>query len=342
MALDARESKVVEGTGLLEEELLRRNNELAALNAIAEAVSGSLDLDEVLNNALDKVLEITGFEAGGIGLVDEAQEIIVPTVYCGVPEAFLASLEQPRAGDGLRWRAVKSGESIFFEDIPHDPRIPKERRALVEGFYAAAYIPLKVKDRVVGLMGLGTRQEHRFTPENKVFLMTISNQIGIAIENARLYEATRQELAARKRAEEALRGRETFFSGTLNNLLTFIGVLEPDGKVIFVNNTPLDAAGIKVEDVIGKRFYDTYWWAHSEEARQTIRKDIERCASGETIVREIQAQMVGGSLMWVEFSMHPVYDEEGKVKYLVPEGRDITERKQAEEEVQRHLERLEA
>jgi len=188
MALYVRESKVVEGTGLLEEELLQRSKELAALNAIAETVSGSLGLDEVLNNALDKVLEITGFEAGGIGLVDEAKEMIVPMVYRGVPGAFLSSHEQPRAGDGLRWQAVKSGESIFFQDIPHDPRIPKERRALVEGFYAAAYIPLKVKDRVVGFMRLGTRQEHRFTPENKEFLMAMSNQIGIAIENARLFE----------------------------------------------------------------------------------------------------------------------------------------------------------
>jgi PAS domain-containing protein len=92
-----------------------------------------------------------------------------------------------------------------------------------------------------------------------------------------------RDITERKRAEEALEESRRFFSGTLNNLLTSIGVLEPNGKVIFVNDTPLKAAGIESEDVIGKVLYDIYWWAHSEEARQTIKKDIERCASGESL-----------------------------------------------------------
>ncbi|HEY83332.1 MAG TPA: PAS domain S-box protein [Dehalococcoidia bacterium] len=141
------------------------------------------------------------------------------------------------------------------------------------------------------------------------------------------------DITERKRAEQALEESRRFFSGTLNNLLTFIGVLEPNGKVIFVNNTPLEAAGIELKDVIGKIFYDTYWWAYSEEARQTIKRDIERCASGESLVHDIQAQMAGGSLMWVEYSMHPIYGEDGRIEYLVAEGRDITERKQAEERI---------
>ncbi len=142
------------------------------------------------------------------------------------------------------------------------------------------------------------------------------------------------DITERKRSEEALRESRSFFSGTLNNLLTFIGVLEPNGKVIFVNNTPLEATGIELKDVIGKIFYDTYWWAYSEEARQTIKKDIEGCSSGESLVHDIEAQMAGGSLMWVEYSMHPIYGKEGEIEYLVAEGRDITERKKAEEALQ--------
>jgi len=148
-----------------------------------------------------------------------------------------------------------------------------------------------------------------------------------------------QDITKRKRAEEALEQSRRFFSGTLNNLLTFIGVLEPNGKVIFANNTPLEAAGIESKDVIGRIFYDTYWWAYSEEARQTIKKDVERCASGESLVHDIEAQMAGGSLMWVEYSMHPIYGKEGEIEYLVAEGRDITERKRAEKALKESVER---
>jgi len=79
-----------------------------------------------------------------------------------------------------------------------------------------------------------------------------------------------EDITERKQAEEMLQESEKFFSGTLNDMLTFVAVLEPDGKVIFVNNTPLDVAGITLDDVKGKMFYDAFWWQYSEEARQQM------------------------------------------------------------------------
>jgi PAS domain S-box-containing protein len=133
--------------------------------------------------------------------------------------------------------------------------------------------------------------------------------------------------------EQALRESERFFSGTLNDMLTFVAILEQDGKVVFVNNTPLNVAGITLNDLKGKMFYDAFWWQYSEQARQQIKEDIEFCATGETLVHEIELQTRGGKLIWIEYSMHPVYNEDGEIKYLVPEGRDITERKLAEEKI---------
>ncbi|OFV68353.1 MAG: PAS/PAC sensor protein [Candidatus Syntrophoarchaeum caldarius] len=130
---------------------------------------------------------------------------------------------------------------------------------------------------------------------------------------------------------------EVFYSKLLNDMITFVGVLEPDGTLIFANNTPLELAGITLEDVKGKKFYDAYWWAYSREAQEQIKEDIERCARGERIVHEIQVQAADGSLVWIEFSMHPVYDEEGNIKYLIPEGRDISEKKQALEDAQQKV-----
>ena len=130
---------------------------------------------------------------------------------------------------------------------------------------------------------------------------------------------------------------EVFYSKVLNDMITFVGVLEPDGTLIFANNTPLELAGITLEDVKGKKFYDAYWWAYSREAQEQIKEDIERCARGERLIHEIQMQAADGSLIWVEFSMHPVYDEEGNIKYLIPEGRDISEKKQALEDAQQKV-----
>jgi PAS domain S-box-containing protein len=138
------------------------------------------------------------------------------------------------------------------------------------------------------------------------------------------------DITERIQTHEALREREQFFSGTLNDMLTFVAVLKPTGEIIFVNNTPLVLIGSTLDDVRGMMFYDTEWWSYAEEAKQAIKKDIELCVSGETISHQIQVQTRDG-LIWIEFSMHPIYDAGGEIKYLVPEGRDITERKRAEE-----------
>ena len=158
-------------------------------------------------------------------------------------------------------------------------------------------------------------------------------------ELVELNKKLREEIIERKRAEQAIQESEKFFSGTLNDMLTFVAVLEPDGKVIFVNNTPLDVAGITLNEVKGKMFNDAHWWQYSEQARQQIKEDIETCATGETLAHDIELQTANGELIWIEYSMHPIYDENGKIKYLVPEGRDITGRKQAEEHIQ-HLQRV--
>ncbi len=158
-------------------------------------------------------------------------------------------------------------------------------------------------------------------------------------ELVELNKKLKQEISERKRAEHEIREREQFFSGTLNDMLTFVAVLEPDGRVIFVNNTALNVAGITLAEIRGWMFNDVHWWQHSVQARQQIREDIRVCATGETLVHDIEFQDASGQLVWIEYSMHPVYDENGKIKYLVPEGRDITERKLAEEHI-KHLQRV--
>ena len=131
--------------------------------------------------------------------------------------------------------------------------------------------------------------------------------------------------------QKAIHKNEAFLSDILNDMLTFVGVLMPSGEVVFVNNTPLRIAGIEMKDVLGKMFYDAYWFQHCEESRQAVKDSIKECASGKTLMREITYQNSKGIARWVTYSIHPVVDKCGKVKYLVPEGRDITERKLAEQ-----------
>ncbi len=138
-------------------------------------------------------------------------------------------------------------------------------------------------------------------------------------------------------AEMDAKDGEAFYSKLLNDMVTFVAVLEVDGTVIFANNTPLDLAGIKLEDVKGKKLYDAYWWNYSKEAQESIKADVKRCARGEHFTHEIQSKIADGALIWTEFGMHPVFDEKGDLSYLVAEGRDINDKKQALEDAKQKV-----
>ena len=137
-----------------------------------------------------------------------------------------------------------------------------------------------------------------------------------------------RDITAQKNIEKDLTDSKNFFSRTLNDMQSFVAVLKPTGEIIFINNTPLELIGKKLEDLEGVLFYETPFWNYSEEVKESLKRDINLCASGKTLVHEIQINTINGPI-WIDFSMHPVYGDNGKVKYIVPEGRDITNIKKA-------------
>ena len=110
----------------------------------------------------------------------------------------------------------------------------------------------------------------------------------------------------------------------------FVGLMTPQGILIEANRSALVAAGLKPEDVLGKPFEDTYWWAHSREAQQQLRGAIARAARGEASRYDVQVRAAQEQLIDVDFSLQPVRDEAGEVVFLVPSASVITERKQTE------------
>jgi PAS domain S-box-containing protein len=143
-----------------------------------------------------------------------------------------------------------------------------------------------------------------------------------------------------KKTETAARENERKIHAIFDQTYQFIGILTPEGILTEANRSALKFSGIDESAVIGRPFWETPWWTHSPELQERLRQAIASAAKGEFVRFEATHPAPDRTLHYVDFSLKPVMDEEGKVVYLIPEGRDITDRKKIEDELHRKNEDL--
>jgi len=171
----------------LETEILRRHHQLLALSHISSAVSGLRDLDTVLRLALDNVLEIISGAIGGILLLDEKTNTLYYRVQSGLSAKYAEEM-RVSLGEGIAGRVAQTGEPILLEDLSKDTRTARPNLVSAEGIKGFISIPLKARDKVVGVMNVASHVAGRFSPDEVSLLNSIGDYLGTTIEQARLYE----------------------------------------------------------------------------------------------------------------------------------------------------------
>jgi signal transduction histidine kinase len=196
------QQEALEAQRQVREEIERWSKRLEdAVSAIAVAISQPLELKEMLDIALRKVMELTGLEAGGVFLIDEPAQELRLVAQHGVSQEFTQGVNVMKVGDGVTGRVAKSGEPVVVGNISEDPRLAKLVGMVVKeaGLRFHASFPLKSRGKVLGVMNLASKISHPATPEEVTLLTAIGQQIGVAIENARLYEQVQSMAALEER-----------------------------------------------------------------------------------------------------------------------------------------------
>jgi ligand-binding sensor domain-containing protein/GAF domain-containing protein len=235
----------------LERQVADRTGELAAVNAIAGVVSRSLDLDDMLSDALDKTLEVMEVEAGGIYLLEEETGTLNIVVQRGFSPDFVAEIDELRMGEGFSGRVAQSGEALVVRDVSGDSRLTR-RAVEEEGLRSLMVVPLEAKGKVLGTLFTVMRHYREFADRDVQLLTSIGHQIGVAVENAALYADTRDRLAQ----VTALQETTTAVAGTLEleKLLRLIvrhavGLLHAEGGIL--NMVDWDAGEDQVVAAVG-------------------------------------------------------------------------------------------
>jgi len=151
-----------------------------------------------------------------------------------------------------------------------------------------------------------------------------------------------RDVTERIRAEEALLESERKARAIFDLCYGFIGLLSADGTLLEANRTALEFAGVGREDVAGRPFWECPWWTHDAQVQALLRESIQEAARGRLVRFETTNRSSDGALHFVDFSLKPVRDGAGRVALIIPEGRDITERKRMDEVLRLTLAQLQA
>ncbi|HSF82328.1 MAG TPA: histidine kinase [Anaerolineales bacterium] len=199
----------------LEKKVADRTQELTTLNAIAASVSSSLNLNEIMADALEQIMELTGMEhgiayriEGGEGSVvntgTDAQEAHLRVMaFRGLPATFADLGDRLPLSRSAAGESGRRGEPVIWTlaELPTVSAV-RERIATL-GVEQVVVIPLMTKGRLVGSLNLSTNQSQTYPPEQIALLKTIGQQVAVAMENARLYEQAEHAAIAAERSRLA-------------------------------------------------------------------------------------------------------------------------------------------
>ena len=236
----------------------------------------------------------------------------------------------------------QEGRTIAITNI-HQVNYPNCYVEMLEGYQVKSnlVVPIHVSGKLWGLLIAHQCDDYRVWKDDDLILLNeLAVQIAIAIQQAAAYEQAQIEQAERQRTESALRESEQRFRAIFDNMFQFIGLLSPEGILLESNQASLTAAGIELEDVVGQPFWETHWWQVSPETQLQLQQAIARAAKGEFVRYEVDVLGINQTIIPIDFSLRPIFNDSGQIVLLIPEGRDLTDVKRRELELKQSEQRF--
>ncbi len=221
----------------IEEELKQRNKELLILNTIISFINQFLNIGELLENALEKVLEIMTIESGALLLLNEKKDAFLLETSKGFTPDFVSKISRIDAEENIIGRTICSGNQIMLGE---GNALNKESAEWLfsDDFNTLFCLPIKTIKRVYGMMMCGHRYSRFFSKRNMNILENIGCQIATSIENALLYKEVKES--------------EEKYHHLLESANIGIISLTKEGEIFQFNRKAEDIFGYSREEVVKK------------------------------------------------------------------------------------------
>ena len=294
----------------VEEELIQRTRELEALNEMGTLINQTLvDLDTVFAIALEKAVRLTGWEDGIIYLANDEEQILErkyrfnPPAHVGEEAKFI------RYGEGVSGKAFSLRKPVIasIDEYSSDRIAPP---LIKEGIQTLLGFPLISKGKAIGTINLFSRSRRELSQRDIHLLESIGSQIGLALENARLFSNV-----AKAKSEW-----ETTFDAVIQGII----IIDRNYRILRVNKDTVQRLGVEYRDLIGKKCFEGF------EHRD---KPCERCCVSDVFMTKkpgFAERENKYTKRLIRSSAFPIFDEAGITVGAVELVNDITEEKRLE------------
>jgi PAS domain S-box-containing protein len=260
-------------------------------------------------------------------LLDSETDELSLAAYRGVSRKFVENIDTLRIGEGFNGMVAQTGESMYVEDASTDPRLTK-KVVIEEGLRSEFIVPLKSKGRVMGTLCVANRRQCDFKKEERKTLEAIGNQIGVVLENARLFERER-DVAKKLRISEE-RYRQLF-----ENANDAIWINDIDGNIISANDAAVKLVGYKLENLS----YSNHRSLLSEDSLKKANEIRTKLLRGEPVEQPYEQTLVmaDGTEKIIRL-MTNVFKVDGKPVGFQHIARDVTQQIHMQENLRFYLE----
>ena len=292
-----------------------RIRHLRALLAIADTASQSLSTEKILNDTLDKSLEVLGFDVGYIRILDPDKKTMVGRVSKGLTALSSGSVD-------LADRSRRHVADILFEtqkpyispDVRKDTTF-KNRTMEKQGIISAAYIPIISKKKtVLGTLAVGSRKRRKFSTEKINLLQTFGSQLGMALENAQLYD-------------QVHRGK-AYIENLVENAADIILSTDLEDRILTWNRGAEITLGYSKEEVIGKHLSTLLPPQRLHELAE-MRAKVELDGALRDV--EVESNKKDGTPIFLSLSVSSIADGDGRIVGFLRVAKDITEKRRYEQ-----------
>lgn len=283
-------------------ELDTRLKEATALARVGRALTQEMELDRLLNLILDSLQETFHVHSSGILFLDESTNELYIRVARGYELLNGEKLRIKVGSEGITGHAARLHQALYVPDVTLDPRyIPGSA-----GTRSELAIPLRVGDRLLGVLDVQDAAPHAFSPATVRVLTQFADQAAIAIQNARLF----QQVA---RAE-----REWII--TFDSASEAISLHDPDYRIIRANRAFAEQVGLPFREIIGRKCFELLHSAHCP-GRPCFHE--EALADGRGRTQEV-TDAQGRAF---QVSISPLLDEQGRMLGTVHVSRNVSSEK---------------